>query len=240
MKWNKANIKGAVIIVFIGLLSIQAVGQESYQNTPLSIEETREAVQSARRGVDFSDEYIPKPKRKSESKTSPNGSKGNGRGRSGRSSPSANPPGGVGTVPLIAKIVLVLVALGLLAFILISIFGKGSRNLGKMVYHAETEEFAKLNLEDPLHEELGKGNYRLACRILYLQMLQEMVMWRAILWRNEKTNWDYYFEAMNHGKVHATILHSITNQYDHLWYGEQEPNLDEFNHFNQLINQLKN
>ena len=101
-------MKGAVIIVFIGLLSIQAVGQESYQNTPLSIEETREAVQFLRAGgVDFSDEYIPKPKRKSESKTSPNGSKGNGRGRSGRSSPSANPPGGVGTVPLIAKIVLV-------------------------------------------------------------------------------------------------------------------------------------
>lgn len=237
MKWNRSIIQRLLILVFIGLLSVQLVGQESYQNTPLSIEETREAVQSARRGVDFSDEFTPKPKKKSESRTNPNGSKGQGQGRSGSSGSSVNSPSGA--VPLIAKVALIVVAVGLLAFILISVFGKGSRTIGKMEYDAETEEFAKLNLEDPLQEELGKGNYRLACRILYLQMLQEMVKWRAILWRNEKTNWDYYYEAKQHGKIQENNLHSITNQYYYLWYGEQEPSLDEFNHFKQLINQLK-
>ena len=70
-------------------------------------------------------------------------------------------------------------------------------------------------------------------------MLQDLVRVRAILWRNEKTNWDYYNEASNHKKVPEEKLHSITNRYDYLWYGEQEPTIGEFEQFKGLINDMR-
>lgn len=222
--------------ITIGFYSSPLCGQSSYQNTPLSIEETSEAVQSARRGVDYSDESTSQNKK--QKPQNGQGTKNGGRG-SGMKIPSPNTPVVSGTVPMIAKVALVLIAIGLLVFIVVSLVGKKRKSSDNRSYDAETEAFAKLNLEDPLQAELGKGNYRLACRILYLQMLQEMVSWRAILWRNEKTNWDYYAEARSHSRVRESNLYSITNQYDYLWYGEQEPNLDEFNQFKLLINQLR-
>jgi len=215
-------------------MSILTYGQDSYQNTPLELDETREAIESARNGVDYSDEFIPEKKKKKKPKTKTQ------KGKEGNPKSSWDPNIPAMGVPLVAKVLVGLLAIGLLAFILYSIFGNTSKSsIGKLTYDAETEEFAKINLQDPLEEELGKGNYRLACRILYLQMLQELVKLRAILWRNEKTNWDYYTEAKKHGKVHSGNLHSITNRYDSLWYGEQEPSLEEFNHFRGLIDQLR-
>jgi hypothetical protein len=232
LRWNRLiQVFVCIAIFFVAQYS---TAQGTYQSSTLSKQKTKEAVNSASKGVDFSDEQLAKPKEKKKNNGSQNGKEGNG-----RNSNSSASSGMGGTVPLFAKVLLILLALGLIIFIVLGIIKTRGSSAGNLSYDAETDEFAKLNLQDPLEEQLGKGNYRLACRILYLQLLQDLVKLRAILWRNEKTNWDYYNEALTSKKIHHDKLHTITDKYDYLWYGEQEPNLDEFERFKILINGMR-
>ncbi len=134
---------------------------------------------------------------------------------------------------------LVALGLGLLAFIIYLVVK--NPGISKNYYSSDEESnaFAKLNLKSPLEEFLGQGNYRMACRMLYLKLLQDMVKMKMILWRNEKTNWDYYYESIKAEKVHKENLQNITQKFDLLWYGEVEPSLTEFNNFEQLIKNFK-
>jgi len=104
----------------------------------------------------------------------------------------------------------------------------------------ESDDFAKLNLNDTLKDYLFNEDYRLACRILYLQLLQDLVKLNLIFWRNEKTNWDYYHEAQATKKINQDNLNKITLRYDVLWYGEKVPSLIAFNEFKNLISNYKN
>lgn len=227
MKWSK----GIYILVALGVFhfSKNSEAQGTYESAPLSTKRTEEAAKAASTGVDFSDEKLSKPKNK-EKRDTKNGNS---------SAQKATPPASFGAVPVLAKGVLILLAIALIGFIVYSIIKTRMAAGGITNYDLETDEFAKLNLQDPLEEQLGKGNYRLACRILYLQLLQELVKLRAILWRNEKTNWDYYHEALSSKRVLHGRLYTITDKYDYLWYGEQEPTLAEFEHFKVLINDMK-
>lgn len=87
---------------------------------------------------------------------------------------------------------------------------------------------------------LNSGNYRLALRILYLRILQELHRQELIHWKKEKTNFDYVRELSD--DQHRRFMASLTMKFERKWYGEQEITEKEFfdlrPHFESFIQKL--
>ncbi len=63
-----------------------------------------------------------------------------------------------------------------------------------------------------------EGNYRLATRYLYLQLLQKLVAIGAIEYTPDKTNAAYLSELT--GKPYKSEVARLTLNYEYVWYGE--------------------
>jgi hypothetical protein len=228
MKWSHKYF----FLLWLVFVSTHAVNGQDYE-LPSSAETNLESVKKGGSTFDYNDEEMLPKKNKKESESSNSKNE-----KARRDKANRNLKIGQGVIKGL-KILAFLVLILLIGFIIYQIIGSASKRKNKD-YDAISVNFAKKDLSTKLEEELGEGAYRLACRTLYLQLLQKMVDWRLIIWRNEKTNWDYYYEAKDAMLSQNTILEQITQSYDLLWYGLQEPSAQEFNQFKEHVNQLLN
>jgi hypothetical protein len=96
-------------------------------------------------------------------------------------------------------------------------------------------EITEANLDQYLHETdldrflrdaLSKGNYALAVRLYYLQIIKDLSERQAIRWAREKTNRDYLREMRPH------LLHDsfrvATRAFERVWYGNQRISAEEY------------
>ena len=79
------------------------------------------------------------------------------------------------------------------------------------------------DLDRFLREALAAGNFSLAIRLYYLQIIKQLSESGAIRWSREKTNRDYLRETRNHRSAEA--FRTATRMYERVWYGNQP--LDE-------------
>lgn len=142
--------------------------------------------------------------------------------------PDLNFPGLSEEVTQIILISLLVIAL---TVILIKILGNpGARKIDKKkkaftLEEAEEDlEFAELGsiLDRLIQEE----NYREALRVLYLKSLQLLHEKGKIVWRKEKTNFDYIRELKESG--YQSDFHKLTTVYELKWYGEVQVGSAEF------------
>lgn len=91
------------------------------------------------------------------------------------------------------------------------------------------------NLDDYLHETdldrflreaLAQGNYALAVRLYYLQIIKNLSEQNAIKWSREKTNRDYLREMRGHRL--AEPFREVTRIYERVWYGNQTLTAGEY------------
>jgi hypothetical protein len=79
------------------------------------------------------------------------------------------------------------------------------------------------DLEHFLREAIAAGNFPLAIRLYYLQVIKKLSESEAIRWSREKTNRDYLRETRAHRA--AAEFRATTRIYERVWYGNQQ--LDE-------------
>ena len=70
-----------------------------------------------------------------------------------------------------------------------------------------------------LREAVDQGNYSLAIRLYYLQVIKDLSAKSAIRWSREKTNRDYQRELRAHRLAEPFRL--ATLRYEEIWYGNQ-------------------
>jgi hypothetical protein len=92
-----------------------------------------------------------------------------------------------------------------------------------------------------LKDALAKQDYRLATRVLYLELLQKMNQHEIIKYSVDLTNWDYVTQLLQ--SHYLNDFTRLTNYFDHVWYGftpinevQFEKMQDDFSRFKQLIN----
>jgi hypothetical protein len=120
-------------------------------------------------------------------------------------------------------IILWIVAIGLFAYLVYrlflsnsAVFSKNRRNISSDVTMAEEEDTG-----DPdvlLRNAIRAGNYRLAVRYLYLQVLDKLAERKVIEINSNKTNYEYVLEVRKH--KFANEFASLTLKYEYVWYGE--------------------
>jgi hypothetical protein len=103
------------------------------------------------------------------------------------------------------------------------------------------EQTSKSELELLLENALSQKNYKVAIRALYLLTLKHLSDTTSICLKDDKTNYDYFYEIKN--KKTKELFRSITSVYDYVWYGEFEAENTHYrnaaNFYEQLNQQSK-
>lgn len=107
------------------------------------------------------------------------------------------------------------------------ILRKGKGKNTDLAYETLVEDIHEMDFDVLLKEAIEQKMYRRAVRILFLKSLKELTDKKIILWEENKTNRDYFYEIkslkiQNH-------FDSISNVFDYVWYGEIELTAEKFN-----------
>lgn len=86
------------------------------------------------------------------------------------------------------------------------------------------EDIADLKVDEELDKALSNNDLRLAVRIQYLRVLQQLSEEEAIRWKPKKTNSVYVAEMRSHHLL--GIFKMITRNYEYIWYGNRSVSLD--------------
>ncbi|MBW3374800.1 DUF4129 domain-containing protein [Hymenobacter norwichensis] len=98
-------------------------------------------------------------------------------------------------------------------------FGRGTRR-APLSYDVDSEDIHALDFSTLLREAESAGNYRLAVRLGYLEVLKQLTDQGLIRWQPDKTNHDYLYE-LPPGPL-PPAFRELTRQFDFVWYGEHD------------------
>ncbi|MEM6805309.1 MAG: DUF4129 domain-containing protein [Bacteroidota bacterium] len=102
--------------------------------------------------------------------------------------------------------------------ILRNTMGGSGRKLKKEAIAGLEEDIQKLDTKALIAKAVAEGNYRLAIRLNYLDILKKLDEKNWISWRRNKTNQDYVQELRK--SKHAQEFAHLTRQFDISWYGD--------------------
>ena len=194
-------------------------------STEIEPSANRKATQAewdaAKSGINFSDLKKDKTK-KPEKKTTLN----------------LNPPsigflqslGAVGQVVLIGLVIL------LVAGLFYSLIGQGLFLKNKRV-DAQAAAFDIHDIENNLHETdlerylrqaIESGDYRMAIRLYYLNILKSYSLKEAIDWKKDKTNTEYLNEIKRAALPSYPEFRTVTLVFERVWYGDTAINADDY------------
>lgn len=83
----------------------------------------------------------------------------------------------------------------------------------------EIEDIEAVDTDAGYNEALANGDYRLACRMLFLKVLQRLETTERIRWKKEKTNRHYLQEMAADEQV--AVFRDIIVTYEKVWYGDK-------------------
>ncbi|WP_157530427.1 DUF4129 domain-containing protein [Hymenobacter norwichensis] len=115
--------------------------------------------------------------------------------------------------------VLIFVVLKLMQVDITRAFGRGARR-APLSYDVDAEDIHALDFGALLREAETTGNYRLAVRLGYLEVLKQLTDQGLIRWQPDKTNHDYLYE-LPPGPL-PPAFRELTRQFDFVWYGEHD------------------
>ena len=128
---------------------------------------------------------------------------------------------------MILKVVVISIVLVALIFLLYKIFGNAKFlnnqkiKTGDFSLLDEAEENLEIaDLEKFLKDALDKKQYKLAVRIYYLMVLKELMFRNFIVWKKNKTNFEYLNEMRE--RTQFNHFHSLTKAFEIVWYGDLE------------------
>lgn len=132
----------------------------------------------------------------------------------------------------------VLIVAALIVIILIIKNAKAPANISKDRIQATSLEEAEDNLPEVelnhiLNEAITAENWKVALRIQFLMLLQELIYANLIVWKKRKTN-EQFADEINDGHVKSEFLTTV-NVFDPAWYGNKEISEKEFNDVNSVI-----
>jgi hypothetical protein len=114
----------------------------------------------------------------------------------------------------------VFVVLKLLDVDLTAAFGRAPRRRTALDYDTATENIHELDFATRLREAEDGGNYRLALRLGYLELLKHLTDQGLIDWQPNKTNHAYLRELADSRPTARAPFSELTRQFEYVWYGE--------------------
>lgn len=101
---------------------------------------------------------------------------------------------------------------------------------------SEVEDISGIDLDGLLQQAIKAKDFRLAVRVRFLQVLKSLDHNKLIIWKNEKTNYDYLNEVTKES-IRAPF-DKVTYLYEYTWYGEMPLDEDRFNRLQPSFDNL--
>jgi hypothetical protein len=102
------------------------------------------------------------------------------------------------------------------------------------------EDIFAINYSREIDKAAQAGNYRLAVRLMFLQLLKSMSERNIISYKQDRTNFDYLLQ-LNATRFYNDFFR-ITRNYEYSWYGKFDISSDAYSviktDFSNLTNQL--
>jgi len=116
----------------------------------------------------------------------------------------------------------------------------GNKKSEWLDYNVTEDDIYAINFSEAIADAIGRKNYRLAIRLLYLQTLRRMADHELIRWKLDKTN-DVYAHELTGSHYHDDFTW-LTRIYDYTWYGDFPVHEEQFTevqqHFKTFQRQL--
>ncbi|HMX39939.1 MAG TPA: DUF4129 domain-containing protein [Saprospiraceae bacterium] len=188
----------------------------------------------ASEGLDYSDERTPEPPKPIEPVR--------------QERPSGIDWGGIGQFGgnLLQGILMTLAVLGIGYGIYRMLQQPSNRSIerasdGVVITAANLDQYLhETDLQRFLRSALESGNYALAIRLYYLQIIKGLSERRLIAWSKEKTNRDYLRELRQHPQYEA--FREATRTFERVWYGNSALQAEEYAalepHFSRLLSNI--
>jgi glutaredoxin len=80
------------------------------------------------------------------------------------------------------------------------------------------ENLLESDIDKFIKQALSQSNYRLALRLYYLKCIKELSIHNRVVWKKDKTNYEYLSELKNWEE--QKTFQNITQNYERIWYGE--------------------
>ncbi|MDQ2770637.1 MAG: DUF4129 domain-containing protein, partial [Bacteroidota bacterium] len=112
----------------------------------------------------------------------------------------------------------VFIVLRLLEIDFTALLGRAPRRTS-LAYDTTAENIHEVDFATRLAEAEAAGNWRLAVRLGYLQLLKALADGGLIAWQPDKTNHAYLAELPATGSLRGAFREA-TRQFEYVWYGE--------------------
>jgi hypothetical protein len=81
----------------------------------------------------------------------------------------------------------------------------------------DTDDIFAINYQKEIDKAAGTGNYRLAVRLHFLQLLRNLADRNIIQYKQDRTNLDYMLQLDK--SIHYADFFKLTRHYEYSWYG---------------------
>lgn len=100
----------------------------------------------------------------------------------------------------------------------------------------DEEALNKIDLKKPYMKAYEEGDYKMAFRLRYLDLLKQLSQRNWIIYKKEKTNFDYLTQLMS--KPVYQPFSRLTMAFDEIWYGEILPSKEQFDLYMTLFDEV--
>jgi hypothetical protein len=154
--------------------------------------------------------------------------------------PKGSRPWNSNLLRTISFVILILIVLALVLVVLrnIRLDSKVKKNTLLVQQVEEIDDIEQLETESLMSQALKAKNYRLAIRLVYLDLLKNLHESKIIRWKKDKTNLDYISELSNESFI--TEFRKITLGYELVWYGEREATENNYLSIKQVYETVYN
>ena len=108
----------------------------------------------------------------------------------------------------------------------ISLFRKKPVHIFSEDEETETNDIFRINYRKEIEKSVLNGNYRIAVRLMYLQLLKNLSEKNIIRYQQEHTNFEYLLQLNSTAYYHDFFR--VTRNYEFSWYGQFEINAAKF------------
>lgn len=143
----------------------------------------------------------------------------------------------------VAQLFFILLGITAIVFLVLKITGMdvmqiftGKNSTVEIPYSESSENIHEIGFEEEIEKAVSGKNFRLAVRLLYLNLLKKLSDSGAIDWKPGKTNLAYLFEIQNQEQRQKFGL--LTRQFEFVWYGDFKVDEADFRQINHSFQQF--
>jgi hypothetical protein len=127
----------------------------------------------------------------------------------------------------------IVIVVSFIAFLVIYLSNSNVRLFRKNVAIADSEEdieisddIFSISYQKEIDKAIATGNYRLAVRLLFLQLLRRLSDKELIQYKQDRTNFDYLLQVSKANWYPQFFR--LTRHYEYVWYGKFDINSQQF------------